>query len=59
MDWEQIVWAIALGGLMVFLFPRMRAAMKNSPEGESSDWMAALIPLALVGAFVALLIAMV
>ena len=59
MEWEQIIWALALAALLVFVFPRMRAAMKNSPEGESSDWMAALIPLALVGAFVALLVAMV
>ena len=57
MDWYSIVAAIALGAFLVYLFPRMKHMLKNSPEGSNADWMSALIPLALVGGFVALLIA--
>ena len=59
MDWMDIVAAIALGMMAVFIFPRMKHMLKESPEGDSSDWMSALIPIALVGGFVVLLIAMV
>jgi len=59
MDWIAITSAIFLGAMMVFIFPRMRAAVKNSPKGNMQDWMGYIIPLAAVVAFIILLINMV
>lgn len=59
MDWMNIVAALALGMMAIFIFPRMKRMLKESPEGSSSDWMSAMIPIALVGGFVVLLIMMV
>jgi hypothetical protein len=42
---------------MIYLFPRVKAMVQNSPEGSSNEWLSALIPLALVGGFIALLVA--
>jgi TRAP-type C4-dicarboxylate transport system permease small subunit len=58
-DWIGL---IAIGVLVAFIFvawPGMKNALENSPEGSSSDWMSAIIPIGLVVGFVALLIAMV
>ena len=59
MDWQEVLWALVLGAMLVVLFPRARQMLKESPEGSGSDWMAALIPLALVGAFIVLLVMLV
>jgi len=48
-----------LGAMLVYVFPRMRQAMKNSPKGTTSDWMSVLIPVVGVVLFVILLIKMV
>jgi hypothetical protein len=54
--WELLI----LGGLVIlllFLFrPGLKQAFKQSQEAEKKDWMAALIPLAIVAAFVILLL---
>lgn len=59
MDWQQIVWAILIGAMIVMVFPRVKRALDDSPEGSTSDWLSALIPIALVGGFIALLVVMV
>jgi len=59
MDWLQIGSALFLGAMMVFIFPRMRQAVKNSPKGTAQDWMGFIIPLLAVIGFVVLLIMMV
>ena len=59
MDWTKIGTALLLGAMLIFIFPRMREAVKNSPKGTSQDWMGFIIPLAAVIAFVILLIMMV
>ena len=59
MDWMKITSALFLLAMIVFLFPRMREAVKNSPKGTMSDWMGYIIPLAAVIGFVILLINMV
>ena len=59
MDWTQILAAVFIGAMLVFLAPRAMRMMKESPEGSSSDWMSALIPLGVVIAFVVLLIKLV
>lgn len=59
MDWVQITGALFLGAMMIFIFPRMREAVKNAPKGTSQDWMGFIIPLLAVIGFVILLIMMV
>ncbi|MCC6922164.1 MAG: hypothetical protein IT525_03710 [Nitrosomonas sp.] len=59
MDWMQIVAALALVMFIVFLFPRARYMLENSPKGSSSDWMSFLIPVIAIILFVMLLIQLV
>ena len=57
MDWVKIGSALFLLAMIVFIFPRMRQAIKHSPKGTMKDWMSFIIPIAGVILFVALLIA--
>lgn len=57
--WEKILVAILAGGLVFWMWPRLRHAMTNSPKGTSSDWMNLAFILGLVVLFVLLLIMMV
>jgi hypothetical protein len=59
MDWVQIGSALFLGAMLVFIYPRMRAASKNSPKGSNKEWMNFAIIILVVAAFVMLLIKMV
>ena len=54
--WMKIAWALALGAMLVFLLPRARHMLKNSPKAGAGDWQSVLIPLVLVILFVLLLI---
>lgn len=55
----KILSAIMLVGMLVYLFPRMMHAVKNSPKGTAQDWMGYVIPVIAVIGFVLLLILMV
>ena len=59
MDWIQIGWAIVLTLMLIYMFPRLKAAITNSPKGTSADWMQALLPIAAVLGFVLLLVQLV
>ena len=59
MGWEKIGSIILLAGMLIFIFPRMRHAIKHSPKGSFQDWKGFLIPLVAVILFVMLLISMV
>jgi hypothetical protein len=59
MDWLKISSAIFMVAMLVFIFPRMRQAMKDSPKGTAQDWKGFIIPLAAVIGFVVLLMMMV
>jgi hypothetical protein len=59
MDWMKIFAALALVMFIVFLFPRARDMMKNSPKGSSSDWMSFVIPIIAIVLFIMLLIQLV
>ena len=54
--WMKIGWALALGAMLVFLWPRARHMLKNSPKAGEGDWGAVLVPLAMVVGLVILLI---
>ncbi|MDH5571031.1 MAG: hypothetical protein OEY89_04650 [Gammaproteobacteria bacterium] len=56
MDWTKIGSAIFLIAMLVYIFPRMRQAMKHSPKGSNKDWTGFIIPLVAVIGFVVLLI---
>jgi len=57
MDWLKIGSALFLVAMLVFIYPRMKQAVKNSPKGTMKDWMGFIIPIAGVVLFVVLLIA--
>ena len=59
MDWMKIASAAFLVLMLVYLWPRARHMLKNSPKAQGNDLMAALIPLLLVLGFVFLLIKLV
>jgi len=59
MDWIKIGTALLLLGMLLFIFPRMRQAVKNSPKGTAKDWMGYIIPLLAVIGFIILLIQLV
>lgn len=59
MDWLKILSAVALGAMLVFLFPRARQMMNDSPAAQPGDWGAALVPIVLVIGFVLLLMSLV
>lgn len=57
--WMKILSAVLIVMMLVFLFPRAKQMMTESPKGSSQDWMSALVPLGLVVGFVILLMALV
>ncbi len=59
MDWIKIGSALFILAMLVFIFPRMRHAMKHAPKGTAKDWQGAIIPIIAVIGFVILLILMV
>lgn len=59
MDWTKIGTALFLAVMLIFLFPRMRHAMKHAPKGDNKDWMGFLMIIVVVALFVFLLIQMV
>lgn len=59
MGWEKIGGIILLVAMLIFIFPRMRHAVKNSPKGTANDWMGYIVPIIGVILFILLLISMV
>ena len=59
MDWLKIGSALLLGAMLLFIFPRMRDAIKNAPKGSNKDWLNYLMIIVVVGLFVMFLIQMV
>lgn len=59
MDWMQIGGALLLGAMLVFLVPRLPGILRATPEASGKEWLSALLPIALVGAFVLLLMMLV
>lgn len=59
MDWMQIGAALLLGALLVFLVPRLPGILRATPKASGSQWLTAIIPIALVGAFIFLLMKLV
>ena len=59
MDWMQIGAALLIGAILVFLAPRLPGILRATPKASGRQWLAAIIPIALVGAFVFVLMKLV
>jgi hypothetical protein len=59
MDWLKIGSALFLLAMIIFLFPRAKQVIENSPKGSMQDWMGYIVPMAAIILFVILLIALV
>ena len=56
MGWMQLVTAILLVGMIIFLYPVAKHHLRNGPKGNTEDWMALVVVLLLVGGFVLFLV---
>lgn len=54
--WMKLLYALPMILIAVFLFPRAREMIKNSPKAQDGDWKAILIPLIMVILVVVMLI---
>ena len=59
MDWMQIIWAVAIGAMIIMFLPRAKYMVENSPKGNMKDWMGFILPICAIVLFVILLIALV
>jgi hypothetical protein len=58
-DWIKIGSALFLAAMLIYLFPRARQTIENSPRGSMKDWMGFILPMGAVILFIILLIALV
>lgn len=56
MDWMKIAWAVLIGMMIIWLLPRAKEMLTNSPKATSDDWRGFILPLLLVVGFVVLLV---
>ena len=49
----EIGYVVLAGAILIFLFPRAKYWLKNSPKAEKGDWQAFIFPIALVVLLVA------
>ncbi|MEM7027037.1 MAG: hypothetical protein AAF410_02295 [Pseudomonadota bacterium] len=57
MDWTQILSAIVVLAVIIYLWPSAGKMLEQSKQAENKDWQGALLPLGMVILFVILLIA--
>jgi hypothetical protein len=56
MDWMKFFSGLAMVLMLVYLWPRAKTMIKDSPKASGNDLVSILIPLALVALFVFLLV---
>jgi hypothetical protein len=59
MDWIKIGSALFMLAMVIYLFPRAKHAVQNSPKGTLKDWMGYIVPMAAVVLFIIVLISLV
>jgi hypothetical protein len=59
MDWIKIGSALFMLAMIIYLFPRAKNAVQNSPKGTAKDWMGYVLPMAAVVLFIIVLISLV
>jgi hypothetical protein len=58
-DWIKIGSALFLVAMIIFLFPRAKQVIENTPKGSMKDWMGYIVPMVVVILFIIVLIALV
>ena len=59
MDWIKIGSALFMVAMIIYLFPRAKHAVQNSPKGSAKDWMGYVIPMVAIVLFIIILIKLV
>ena len=59
MDWLKIGSALFLVAMIIYLFPRAKQVIENTPKGSMKDWMGYIVPMLAVILFIILLITLV
>ena len=59
MDWIKIGSALFMLAMVIYLFPRAKHAVQNSPKGTLKDWMGYIVPMAAIVLFIIVLISLV
>ena len=59
MDWTKWITAGLLVMMIVFIFPRAKQMLKDSPKGSSGDWQMFAIIVVIITLFIFLLTQMV
>jgi hypothetical protein len=59
MDWMKIGYALLLGMMILFLWPRTKQILRETRKAEPGEWMGAILPILAVIGFVILLVMMV
>lgn len=50
--WMKIGYALMLGLMVIFLFPRAKQMIKHSPKATSENWRSLIFPILFVVLFV-------
>jgi len=56
MDWTKWITAGLLLMMIIYIFPRAKYMMKNSPKGNSQDWMGFVFVIGIITLFIVFLI---
>lgn len=59
MDWIKIGSAVFMLAMIIYLFPRAKHAVQNSPKGSAKDWMGYVLPMVAIVLFIIILIKLV
>ena len=59
MDWEKILWALALGAMILLLWPQAKRMLAESRKAEPWEWAGVILPLLGVVALVVLMVMLV
>ena len=59
MDWTKIITALLLVAMIVFIFPRAKHMLKNSPKGSGGQWLHFVAILIIIVLFVFFLVSVV
>ena len=59
MGWAEIASAVFMLAMIIYLFPRAKQVVKNTPKGSKNDWLGYIIPMVAVVLFIIMLIKLV
>ena len=59
MDWMKITSGLLLVAMFIYLFPRAKSMMQNSPKGTTHQWLHFLIIIGIITLFVFFLVSIV